>query len=271
VPFQHEGKFTIRSFDAATDDQITNARVFTDTGSGMNIIWGDNQPAISLSQTPDDKIVNEVIVTFEEGSNFDVERPITIDDPTQKLKAGRVLGEDNLQSVPKRYAAFGIRAEQEAVRLAYRILRFGEFDEGGTQNNLRVTFTTPFEQTLGLKRYDIIVVRSTLLDGFEIGTGDWIEDPVYFRVLRMKKISNGLVEIVAQAYNDTAYLDFEVIPDIGPPPTQVCTISAQCPPGQICRNGRCIDPPGGGGCRLTISSLVYDDANQLLEMTIPIC
>lgn len=272
VPFQDEGAFTIRSFDAATDDQIDDARVFYDDGQHRNILWGGEQPDITLSQIPDDKVVNEVLVTFEENTNFDVERPITVDDPNQKLKAGRVLGDNNLQSVPKRFAGFGIRKEQEAARLAYRILRFGEFDEGGTQNNLRVTFKTPFEQVLGIKRYDIIKIVSSLLNGFEIGTGEWIINPDYFRVLKMKKVANGLVEVTAQAYNDAAYLDFDVAGTVPEPPvTSFCTIDNDCDPGYICVNGRCIEDPGGHGCRLTIDTVTYDETAGAFVIAVPPC
>jgi hypothetical protein len=247
VPFQYEGKYTITPFttaplipqpgtievdgtgsgsitligDAATEDIA--AATFYDAGPHKNIIWADGQPAITLQQTPDDLITNEIILTFEEASNYDVERPITVDDPNQKLRAGRVLGEDNLQSVPRRDSAFGCRYLQEVIRLGYRALRFGYFDEGGIENNLRATFTVPFEQALGVRRYQIIKIVSTLLDPFTIGTNNGVDDfteaPEYFRVLRMSKLSNGLVQIIAQAYNQTAYEAFETVttPGTGAP------------------------------------------------------
>lgn len=292
VPFQYEGKYTIRSFRPATAPELAAARIFTDDGQTRNIIWGDGQPNINLSQTPDDKVVNEIELKFEEAANGDIERPVKVDDPNQKLKAGRVLGEDNLQTVPKRFAAFGIKHEHETVRLAYRLLRFGEFDEGGTQNNLKAVFTTPFEQALGIVRYDIIKIVSTLLDQFTIGTDNGVEDltetPQYFRVQKLKKVGNGLVEITAQAYNQTAYEAFESVVAV-----TACTIDAHCPPGQVCENGFCVPETGGNTCStnsdcpegffclagrcvpeptapteaLTIGA-TYDQTNGIIEVTI---
>lgn len=209
VPFQHEGDFTIRAIRKATTDELNNARIFYDEGVNVNIVW-DGQPAITLSQTPDNKVVNEVEVRFEEAANLDNERPITVDDPNQKLKAGRQLGANYFLAVPKKFTGFGITALNEAVRFAYRMLWFGEFDEGGTQNNLRLELRVPFEQVLGVKRYEIIKVVSDLLDGFTIGLGSNAETPQYFRVLKIKRIAGNRAEITAQAYNHTAYTNFEV-------------------------------------------------------------
>jgi hypothetical protein len=215
LPIQSEGKFTIRSFEAITDAQYDALKTFTDTGGNRNICTSDGVPKLELSQVPDDKVINEVVVTFEEDQNTDVARPVTVDDPDQKLKAGRALGENNLQPVPKQYSAFGARTAQEAIRLAHRLLRFGDEsnpdEKGGTQNNLRAVLTVPFVQTLGLTRYDFIRIDSSLLDEFEIGTGDWIITPDVFRILRMKKLANDTVEITAQAYNDAAYLEMDIV------------------------------------------------------------
>lgn len=228
VPFTHEGQFTIRSFRAATSGELSTARVFTDTGEGKNICWDGGQPMIELSQVPDNKITNEVGVLFEEAANYDIERTITVDDPNQKLKAGRQLGGDYSLSVPKRFSAFGINGYAEAIRFAYRMLKFGEFDQGGTDNNLRVTMTVPFEQMLGVKRYEIVKVKSDLLDGFTIGSGATLETldgatTAPFRVLSMKKKSGGRCEVLLQAYNHTAYAAFEVAAVTEPPPVMYVT------------------------------------------------
>lgn len=236
VPFTHEGKFTIRSFRAATSGELSAARTFTDTGSSKNICWDGGQPMIELSQVPDNKVYNEIEVHFEEAANYDIERPITVDDPNQKLKAGRQLGSDYSLSVPKKFSAFGINGYAEAIRFAYRMLKFGEFDSGGTDNNLRVTITVPFEQMLGIKRYEIIKITSELLDGFKIGYGATLETLVGttaapFRVLSIKKKSGGRCEVVAQAYNHTAYSAFEVAAATQPPPvmyvSQAGTVSVR--------------------------------------------
>lgn len=235
VPFENEGEFTLRSLRTATSGELSAARVFTDTGSSVNIIWNDGQPSIELSQIPDNKVVNEVEVRFEEASNQDTERPLVVDDPNQKLKAGRQLGPDYSLSVPKKFTAFGVVTLAEAVRVAYRLLKYGEFDSGGTDNNLRVKFTVPFEQSLGVVRYDVIEVQSALLDGFTIGYGANSEAAQYFRVTSLKKVSGNRCEITAQAYNHTSYTNFEV-DSIIVPGNGIITISGAGSPGanQIC-------------------------------------
>jgi hypothetical protein len=223
IPFEHEGKFTVRSLRKATAGELSAARVFTDTGEDVNIIWADGQPMIELSQIPDNKVVNEVEVRFEEAANNDTERPLIVDDPNQKLLAGRQLGPDYSLSVPKKYAAFGVNNLAEAVRVAYRLLKYGEFDSGGTDNNLRVKLTVPFEQALGIVRYDIIKIVSDLLDGHTIGYGSLQETPEYFRVTSLKKVSGNRCEITAQAYNHTSYSAFETV-YVPTPPTELITI-----------------------------------------------
>lgn len=270
MPFLHNGKFTIREFRKATAGELSAARVFTDTGENVNIIWDGARPAITFGQTPDDKVYNQIDLVFEEADNYDVERPLTVDDPNQKLRAGRVLGDDNLQTVNKKYSAFGCRQLHEVVRLAYRLLWFGEFDKGGTQNNLSATFTTPYLNTLGLKKYDIIKLETTLDDGFTIGTDngslDLTETPQYYRIMSMKK-TGPLAEITVQAYNHTAYTHFDTITNITPPVFNDCSVDADCPAGFVCDAfGNCVPAPVDDTPVLTINAVSYDSANTLIEI-----
>lgn len=221
VPFQYEGEFSIAKFGVATTDELTDARVFTDAGEGRNIIWDGGQPMIDLSRTPDDKVVNEIEMRFEEAAKGGTERPVIIAEDDQKLKAGRQLGQDYFLAVPKRYNAFGVDNIGETVKLAYRIGKFGEFDGGGWDNNLKASITVPYVYAIGLKRYEVIKVESALLDGFTIGLhAEDQETPQYFRVLTIKKVAGGRCQITAQAYNHTAYTNFEVA-SAGPPPAIV--------------------------------------------------
>lgn len=192
---------------------------------------------------------------------------MTVDDPDQKLRAGRALGENNLQSVPKRYAAFGIRHLGEAIKFAYGILRFGEFDEGGTQNNFRAMLTVPYVETLGLKRYDVIKIESELLDGFVTPQGNPWE---YFRVLRMRKRANDTVEITAQGYNEAAYIDFEqIVPQPGetpPGPTEPPPFPPELPPTEPGPNPNPL--PQEQPQVLTIGSATYDATKGYISVTI---
>lgn len=276
MPFLHDGKFTIREFRPATSGELSAAKVFTDTGENKNILWDGKRPSVVFGQIPPDKLVNEITLTFEEAANEDVERPITIDDPNQKLAAGRYLGDNNLQSVNKKYSAFGCGHTQEVVRLGYRLLRFGEFDSGGTQNNLNGTFTTTLIDVLGLKKYDIIKLETTLDDDFTIGTNDgvtnWEVTPEYYRIMSMKKTGNGRVEVKIQAYNHTAYQAFETVTSSSPPVFNVCSIDADCPTGYVCRNGICVPAPPPPPCGLAFTSTpTYDSATNLVEILIEPC
>lgn len=207
VPFQHEGKYHITPIAAVSQEKLNNARVFTDKGDGRNIVWEKGMPLINFSQIPSKELCNHIVLTYEDGRNTDVERPITVDDPDQKAIAGAALGDNNFVEVPKRYGAFGIRFLNEAIKLAFSLLWFGEFDRGGIKNNLSVEFALPFEQILGLKKFDVIKIESDL-NTFKSPEGNPFE---FFRIQRIRKIGNGLVSVVAQAYNKEIYAAFETV------------------------------------------------------------
>lgn len=205
--FQHEGKYTAVAFKALTDEELADVKVFTDTGDGRNIVWDEGMPSINLHQTTPDKLVNEVVITFEDSEFLDTARPLRIPDDDQKARAGEYLGSNNFQTVPKEFVAYGVRREKEAVTLGHYFLYFGEFDSGGTKNNLGGDYMVPFEWTLGMKRYDVIELRSSSLNGFLSPEGNQFK---YFRVLKIGKIGNGRARLAVQAYNEVAYADFEV-------------------------------------------------------------
>lgn len=283
IPFQHENLFHIAQFRKATAPELAAARVFTDAGETRNIVWDAGQPSLTLEKTPDDKLVNEVEVTFEDAANGDAARPVTVDSPDQKLLAGRELGDNNLKTVPKKFSAFGVRTLAEAVKLAYRFLRFGDFDSGGTHNNLKLTFMTPFEQALGIKRYDIISIESDLLNGFVSPENAAF---TYFRVLKIQKVSGGRCRITTQAYNHTAYTNFETD-----------EVTHSCPAGQhydYATNACVADGPGACAdgyhwdtttsacvpddvdpepppCGLVFTSTSYDTTNKNIVVVIPPC
>lgn len=280
LPFLHDGQFHLREFRKATADELTNARVFSDNtanGNPVNILWDGKRPAITFGQTPDDEVVNQIDLTFEEADNEDVARPFTVDDPNQKLAAGRaLLGEDNLHPVPKSFSAFGIRHLHEVVRLGYRLLWFSEFDRGGTMNNLNATFTVPDIWLEGLKRYEIVKLDTTLDDGFIIGRNDGVnnltETPQYYRFMSGKKIGGGKSTVTVQAYNHAAYTYFDAVGSISPPIFNVCSIDADCPPGYICENGVCVHVPPPPPCLMAFTATpTYDSVGGLAEISINPC
>lgn len=256
IPFQHDGEYTIVNFVPFTVDELNNAPIFTDDGPNRNICWDGGQPAIQISWTPDDQLTNEIVLTFEEASNFDQARPITVDDKDQQARAGRMIGTGYLQPVPEQFAAFGIRNLGEAIKLGYRLLKFGAFDQGGTQNNLRVRLITPVEFAANVKRYSPIKLVSALLDEFETPQAEpWQA----FRVLNIKKIPGHRIEIIAQGYNRTEYEAFETV-----------NVANPAPPGPTQPS------PGPGPTEIpciptSLTGVTYDAAAGVIDIPLPQC
>ena len=211
VPFQWNGVYTISTLAAATSGELAAAPVFSDKGTARNIVWEENAQSLTIEQTPDDELVNRITLTYEDAAKLDRERPLTVRDEAQELKAGKILGQSGIKSIVKNFAAFGCRVRKEVIKLGFALLNLGEFDEGGIQNNLRVRFQTPWVQTRGIKKYQIVKVESDLLADYDFE---------YFRILSMRS-RGGAVEVVAQAYNHDWYTnDFEVLASTLPsPPT----------------------------------------------------
>lgn len=217
VPFQHQGLYEIAPFRAFTDAELAAAPTFYDSGPDQNVWWSDGAPFIQLETTPNDRIPNEIKLVFEDGANGDNARTITIKNPDQQKLAGRALGGGNLQEATERYAAFGIRNLNEAVKLGWGIEKFGVFDEGGSKNNGRLRLRCPLVWALDVKRYGPIRVISQIVtddDAPKLPNGDTME---YFRVLKIVKISKDAVEIIAQVYNHAEYSAFETL-NVSPPP-----------------------------------------------------
>lgn len=156
MPFQDAGKYTIKPFAVFTQDELDNAVVFADHGADQNIFTPqDGSEAVVFTRTLDDKVTNEIGLTFEESNNFDIARTIFGNDPDQQARASKILGDEAFSVVPKQFAAFGVRQEQEAVRLLYSLLWFGEFETGGTKNNCFQSFFVPYLWALAIERYGV--------------------------------------------------------------------------------------------------------------------
>jgi hypothetical protein len=153
-PFQEDGQYSIKVGAAFTDDELDDAIVFSDHGPDQNIVYAKGQDPVQFSSISDDKVINEIALTFEEANNFDIARTIYGNDPIQQRKASKILGSNALSVITAQFAAFGVRHEHEAVTLLYHLLRFGEFESGGTLNNCFVTFNAQYEWAIGLPRYD---------------------------------------------------------------------------------------------------------------------
>jgi len=204
-PYLYQGKYTISSFRAYTGGELAAAPVFTDVGPANNIQWIDGLPNIQFSEIDDDKLPNKIKLSFEEFSNKGLSRPIELDDKDQQLRAGRAKGIDNFWEVTAEYVANGVDELNEAVKLGFSHLWFGQFNEGGIYNNWRGVFYIPYVQALALRRYQAIKIVSDLNDKLT-PDGDPFE---YFQVLYMRKVNANLVELTVQGYNQQKAEAFE--------------------------------------------------------------
>ena len=115
VPFQNDGKYDIETFHAFSDAELAAAPVFSDHGAGRNIAF-EGTEAVVYEQTLDDHLVNEIALTFDEKTNFDIPRTIFGDDPVQKVKAAKLSGAQSRQTVPAQFSAVGIRNINQAIK-----------------------------------------------------------------------------------------------------------------------------------------------------------
>lgn len=205
-PFIFQGKLSIVPLRAATDAELAAAPVFTDEGDNRNIIVDDDGlSTLKRSQKSDLDIPNRVEATFHDrGDNWQESVAPPAEDISQQLNAGRVLGDTSRRVVTKKYNFLGVTDKGHAVKLSYGILYFGEFDEGGILNNLKIKFNIWFMDALELYETRIIKVQSSQLAryGFE-----------YFRIIKKSRAGNLHVGIEAQAYNHEAMLALETIVD----------------------------------------------------------
>ncbi len=233
LPFPHRGKTRIMAL--AREERLDLCPVFTDQGEQRNIIVADNgNSLLSYSRMDDKELPNRVVVTFEDAEHDHQEHPETFEDLPQQLRAGRAFGDTSQRPVEKQYSLFGVETIGQATRLGNRILDLGPFDgtgdECGLENNLRITFTTWFTETLTLHKYKVIRVISPKLQlyGFE-----------YFRIRSLARKSDLQVEISAQAYPVPYYdmLESEEAANVLRPPSGIF-------PNPGGRAGDPPDPPG---------------------------
>jgi hypothetical protein len=200
---------------------------FTDEGVDRNIVFegpdeGPKKSTLKRTVLSDAEVVNRVVVTLDDEDHENTQRPLTFEEVDAQLRAGRAFGDTSRRVVEKTYSAFGVTNVGEASRLGNLLLHLGEFDEGGTENNLRIRFTTWYAETLEVQKYGFIRVLSSKLTryGFE-----------YFRVRSLQRLPDLKVEISAQAYPREYYERLELWTQ--PPP--------------IIGSGIDINPGGGPG------------------------
>lgn len=201
---------------------------FTDRGStSRNIIWEDGRSSLQRELVGDDELPNRLIVTFDDAAHGYAEVPAgPFEDTDAQLRAGRAFGDTSRRAVDKQYQLLGVTDLGEATRVGNLLLHVGPFDEGGTKNNLRITFKAWFGDCLTLKKYDLIEMDSAVLERYGFR---------YFRVRYLKRLPNLLVEISAQAY---PYEYYENIDSVFTPPPIVISGGSDNP------GGGPLQPPG---------------------------
>lgn len=214
-PFLFQNQYHIEPIRPATTEELEDAPVFTDKNvATRNIIVESGKSTLRRTVKSDLDIPNRIEGVFNDASQDFKEVPLdTVEDVDQQLKAGRVQGDGTRRKVQEKHSLLGITNRSEATKVAYWILYFGEFGEGGIKNNLQISFNAFVLDCLTLHENKIIKVESDQLTryGFE-----------YFRIMKMKRESNLYYTIEATAYNHDEETDFETEyvytpPDVNPP------------------------------------------------------
>lgn len=194
----------------------TDVPLFTDRGETRNICLDKPQSeggksTLAHSILNDKELPNRIVLTYDDATRQHSQVPLTFEDVPQQLRAGRAFGDTTRRAVQQEHTAFGVTDAGEAGRLGNLLLDLGEFDEGGLQNNLRITFTTWFLYTVDLHKYKVIRVESDKLEylnDLRIDAG--LEPFNYFRIRSLRRLPDLKVEISAQAYPVKYYEDLEM-------------------------------------------------------------
>lgn len=198
-PFPFEGKTRIMPLTAETLDNTIP--LFQDFGKNRNIMW-EGSPArttVTWKLLSFRVLPNQLTVQFDDADNFNVTRPLIFNDEEAQLASGQAFGDTSLRVVTKLYSMLGGVHLGEVARSANFLLDRGEFDSGGLVNPLSVTFKTHITDCLGLHKYSIIQVASSVLTEVSAIYGQ------YYRITDLK-FKGGQATITAQIY-PAAYMN----------------------------------------------------------------
>jgi hypothetical protein len=220
------GRDAVLSGFAGSQEYITDCTdqpvaTFTDRGELRNICLDQEQSAggkssLTFSMESDADLPNRIVLTYDDETQQNSQIPLTFEDVDQQLRAGRSFGDTSRRSVERPYSAFGVTSIGEAGRLGNLLLDLGEYDEGGTKNNLRVEFVAWYFDAVELIKYQIIEVDSAKLDLINLQrTAQNLEPFNYFRIRSIRRQSDLKVEISAQAYPVEYYDRLELL-TLGP-------------------------------------------------------
>lgn len=266
MPFQHLGLLRILPLEA---EPLEDVPVFTDEGPQQNILRTGmrdaepNTPRLWVSWVSDDVLINELLFTFEDVTNGNLERPQTFFDENQQLKAGRAAGESSLRALRKTYSALGITNQSHLIRIAWLFYWFGEFDTGGTKNNFKVRMHVTFQSGFPLYQSQVIKIDAAKVRQ----TSPTPERPqgfTYFRVMSKKRMSDDLgYEVICQAYNQELYEGFEIVGGgteensyEAESPANTRTGDAEVVEDEVCSGGEKVIGVGNGTGSLRFNNII---------------
>lgn len=215
-PFLFDGLTHIMPLRALTDDELAECPEFTDEGENKNIIWegdeGEEKTTLKRSQVSDLDLPNRIECTADLATEDYKKTPLQpVEDIDAQLRAGRVLGNYQRKINSKKYHLLGVVDEAQTMKLQWSLLDLGPFDEGGLQNNLRLTFKIWFMDALDLHQEKVIKVTSSKITKYGF---------THFRIKKLKRLDNLHYEVTAQAYNHAYMTAFEtLLSDLPVPPT----------------------------------------------------
>jgi len=249
-PFLFNGQIHIMPLRELTEDELAACPVFYDSGDeDGNIVWEDGVSTLTISRDSDLDLVNRVKCLYDSRIEDYAQTPLRpVEDIDAQLRAGRVVGDKARKINPKEHSLLGVVDEAQAIKMAWSILDLGPNDEGGLQNNCRITFRAWFTEVLDLHQDRVIKVVSSRLTKYGF---------TYFRVKKIEAQGDLQYEIECQAYNETYMAAFET--DITPPPDILCAIDSDCPEGYDCINGVCVRQPIDPPCRISFGTITYSD------------
>ena len=213
MPFQHFGKIRILPLQK---ESLENVPVFTDEGPAQNILRTENtdekpnMPRITWSRQSDAVLPNELLITFEDAANGNVERPITLAFEKQQLRPGRAYGDSTLRVVRKLYSAVGLTLLAQVARVGWLLYLLGEFDTGGTANNYSVSMYTTFQAGFPLYQSQVIKIEAELVRRSS-PTPERPQGFTYFRVIKKTRQPDLSYRVDGQAYPEDVYEGLETV------------------------------------------------------------
>ena len=201
-----DGKYKIRHLKSET---LTGLPLFSSTASsGRNILWDDEGSTLQKSRRSLLTIPNEIRANFVAYENSQwIKTQLVVGNEDAQKAVGTAVGDSSIRVISKSVDLLGVTTVDEAARIATLILRAGEFAKGGLDNNLTITFRSPYRDSADLDLGDIFEAEDDKLSA---------STERYFRVIDiqddMEKTEEGfqIIRIVTATlhsnsiYDDTA-------------------------------------------------------------------